>query len=162
MSDIKSKPIRKDSAVADLGDPIAAALAALKPGESIDIVQRTEPTITTPVARDLGPRPEKFFDEGIGAGRTPPGIAQYVSKLESEPAGTPGFGRTAPSPMATTYRGDSFASGLDGRVNGSDEGGTMTFGSETKPAPTNPSRLPDPDASGDSGGPIKKGARRSD
>jgi hypothetical protein len=149
-----------DGMDAEMGDALAARLRALKVGQSIDVITPDPQRIETKVAADLGPKPAPVFEPGLRIGRTP-GVPQYTTRLEKEPAGTPGFSRTAPSPMATTYRGDSFASGLDGRVNGSDEGGTMTFGQETKPAP-NPSRVPDPDASGDSGGPIKKGDRRNE
>jgi hypothetical protein len=156
------KSLRKDAGLAaDLGDALASTLAALKVGEGLDIVQQTQPPVQSKVAAELGPLPKKFFDEGIGgAGRAPPGIAQYVTKLEREPAGTPGYGRTSPGQSSTTSRADSLAIGSDFRAaGGTDENGEMSFGPETKPTP-NPERFPDPAGSRDSGGPIAVDGRR--
>jgi hypothetical protein len=162
MSDVKSKVVKKDFAVAvDTGNDLAVRLASMKAGESLDVVQTVQPTITTPVARDFGPKPERFYDEGIGAGRAPSGIAQYVTKVVQTPRGLPGHGRTTPGQSTTTSRADSFAIASDYRAaGGTDENGGVSAGPEAKPPPTNPSRLPDVDASGDAGGPVRKGAKR--
>jgi hypothetical protein len=163
MSKIVGRTVKKsdDGVSSDIGQPVlAAVLRSLKPGESVDVYTEAPPTPVTQTAQELGPKPTNFYEHGIGVGRAP-GVPQFTTRLVSEPAGTPGYGKTSAGPMATTYRGDSFASGLDGRVNGSDEGSTMTFGPETKqPAATNPEPSPNKDT--DAGGPIKKGARRDD
>jgi hypothetical protein len=145
---------------ADLGDAVASRLAALKPGQSMDIIQRTDPPVTSKVAREIAPKPEQFFDLGVGAGRAPPGIPLYVTKLEREPQAVPGYQLTAPGLAAMTSRADSLAVESDYRVGGNDERGTMSFGPETKSTPKSPERLQNPDASRDSGGPIAIDGRR--
>jgi hypothetical protein len=104
MTEVKSKPVRKDSAVAvDTGNDLAVRLASMKPGESVDIRQRTQPTIQTKVAADIGPRPEPVFSYGTGKGRVET-IHQFVTRPTTPQKGLPGFGVTLDGPSTTTFR----------------------------------------------------------
>jgi hypothetical protein len=157
MTDIKR--LKKDTAVAvDTGNELAVRLASMKPGQSIDFINEQPEKVVTLTAEDIGDRPQQLWQPGIGAGRSGPGVL-YVTKLEREPAGTPGYGKTSQGPITTTFRGDTSAAESDGRVGGNDEGGIMSFGPKTKSGPTNP--VPSPDGDTDAGGPIRKGAKRN-
>jgi hypothetical protein len=150
MADINSKVVQKDEAVAiDSGDATASRLAALKPGQSIDIIQRTDPLVQTQTADQLGERPTQSWPLGIGSGGAP-GIQDYIVKLQTEPLGVPGFGRTTRGQSTTTSRSDTNAADSSGRVpTGTDESGVMSFG--PKPGPATPK--PFFDRSSDAGGP---------
>jgi hypothetical protein len=140
MTEVKSKPIQKDSAVADLGDALASTLAAMRPGDSMDILQRTDPPVQTQVAADIGPKPQNFYEHGLGSGRAPAGISP--TRLEREPLGIPGHGMTTPAQSTTTSRADSLAVESDFRVGGNDEGGT--FSAADKPVDRGTLPVPDP------------------
>jgi hypothetical protein len=122
----------------------------MKPGQSVEILSPDPQRTQTKVAADIGPRPEKFFEFGIGSGRAPAGIPVHITKLENELQPVPGYGRTSPGPAAMTSRGDSDAADYYLGVSGNDERGTMSFG--PKPGLENPK--PFFDRSSDSGGPI--------
>jgi hypothetical protein len=115
--------------------------------------------VTSKVAADIAPKPENFYEHGLGAGRAPPGIPLYVTKLENELQPVPGYGRTTPGPAATTVRGDSWAIGSDFRVVGVDEGGT--FSAADKPVDRGTLPVPSPLITDfTSGGPIPVDAGR--
>jgi hypothetical protein len=161
MSKIVGRTVKKsdDGVSSDIGQPVlAAVLRSLKPGESVDVYTETPPTPVTQTAQELGSKPQNFYEHGVGPGRTEPGIPQYVTKLEQEPLGVPGYGKSTLGQSTTTSRASTLAVESDYRVGGNDEGGTMTFGPTEQPAATNPKPSPDKDT--DAGGPIRKGARR--
>ncbi len=146
------KKLRKDEAIAiETGnDDLAVRLASMRVGESVDIVQADSQRTQTLTARDIAPKPARLYDEGIGAGRAP-GIPQYTTRLEREPLGIPGHGKTTPGQSSTTARLDS-AVDLSSRVpdGGTDEQGLQSFGPE-KSGPGNPE--PNPFKDSDAGGP---------
>jgi hypothetical protein len=106
----------------------------------------------------LAPKPERFFGEGVGAGRAPPGIGIYLTKLVQPPRGVPGHGKSTSGQSSTTSRADSLAIGSDFRAaGGTDEGGA--FSTTDKPADRGTLPVPSPlitDFS--SGGPLRADA----
>jgi hypothetical protein len=134
MSKIAGRTVKKaeDGVSADIGQPVLAAiLRSMKVGDSVDVISQEPPAPRTQTAEELGPRAKA--DWRLGISQEGPGLGDarvsdspvYLTKLEREPLGIPGHGRTSPGTFATTSRADTLAVESDHRVGGNDEGGSF-------------------------------------